>query len=197
MKSTVVRRPSFVSPRWLLAGVALALAVAPVRAAETAPVEVPILSTDETVKKELLDLDKLLASNPALEEKLRANVDRLTEATFRAENPDIDNLLKVRPNLGRALKSEQHFFITRALARNAKAPMLRKDVAEFDKFLARNADVRKALQKSPRQIMQPDFLIAHPALARFLEAHPALSSVLLQRADKKGDGKGGAGEKKK
>ncbi len=194
MNPIVLGRSFFVSRRWLIAGVALVLAAQPARAAETAPAELPILSTDEVVKKELLDLDKLLASNPALEEKLRANVDRLTEGTFRAENPDVDNLLKVRPNLGRALKSEQNFFITRALARNAKAPMLKKDVAEFDKFLARNAEVRKALQKSPRQIMQPDFLIAHPALAKFLEEHPALSSVLLQRSDKKGDGKG---EKKK
>jgi hypothetical protein len=195
MKSVPALRPLFTARRWLVAGAVLALAAAPLRAAESAPAELPILSTDDVVKKELLDLDKLLASNPALEEKLRANVDRLTEDTFRAENPDIDNLLKVRPNLGRALKSEQNFFITRALARNAKAPMLKKDVAEFDKFLVRNPDVRKALQKSPRQIMQPDFLIAHPALAKFLEEHPALSSVLLQRSDgKKGDGKS---EKKK
>ncbi len=194
MKFAPLLRPLFTAHRWLFASAALALVAAPLRAAETAPAELPILSTDDVVKKELLDLDKLLAGNPALEEKLRANVDRLTEDTFRAENPDIDNLLKVRPNLGRALKSEQHFLITRALARNAKAPMLKKDVVEFDKFLARNADVRKALQKSPRQITQPDFLIAHPALAKFLEEHPALSSVLLQRGDKKGDGKA---EKKK
>ncbi len=171
-----------------MAGVALALAGVALHAADTAPGEL-ILSTDEVVKKELIDLDKLLATNPALEEKLRANVDRLTEEKFRAENADVDNLLKVRPNLGRALKAEQHFLITRALARSAKAPMLRKDVAEFDKFLGRNPDVRKALQKSPRQITQPDFLIAHPPLAKFMEEHPALSSVLLQRSDKKGEKK--------
>lgn len=189
-------RPTILSLRRLLAALALVCTALPGRAAETATPELPILSTDEVVKKELIDLDKLLTGNPALEEKLRANVDRLTEETFRAQNPDVDNLLKVRPNLGKALKSEQHFLITRALARNAKAPMLRKDVAEFDKFLVRNPAVRKALEKSPRQITQPDFLIAHPALAKFLEEHPALSSVLLQRSDKKGDGKG-PGEKKK
>jgi len=166
-------------------------------AADPAPqIEVPIISMDEAVQKELINLDRLLDSNPKLEEKLRTNLDQLTLDTFRAQNPDVDALLKRQPGLVRALKSERHFFINRQVARLARAKVTRKDAVALDEFLTAHPDIAKELRKKPGQIVEGSFLIAHPPLARFFETHPALSSVLLQRSDKKQSG-GKADAKKK
>lgn len=163
----------------------LAAAPAAVAADSSASAEVPIVSTDESVQKELLNLDRLLDTNPKLEEALRTNVDKLTQDTFRAQNPEVDALLKKQPGLVRALKTEQHFFVHRYVARYARAKVTRKDAIELDDFLTKHADIAKALQKKPSQIVEANFLIANPPLAKFFEAHPALSSVLLQRDAKK------------
>jgi hypothetical protein len=147
--------------------------------------EVQIISMDEAVQKELVKLNQTLDANPKLEEELRNNVDRLTETMYRQQNPAIDALLKQQPNLPKALKTERHFFVHRQIARLARAKVTRKDAVELDKFLSANPDITKDLRKNPGQIVNGDFLIAHPALARFFEAHPGLSSVLLKRADKR------------
>ena len=145
--------------------------------------EVPIISMDEAVQKELLKLNQVLDANPKLEEQLRANVDRLTDSVVRAQHPELDALLKRQPDLPKALKSEQHFFVHRQIARLGRAKVTRKDAVELDKFLTQHTDISKALRKNPGQIVSPEFLIAHPPLAKFLESHPALSSVLLKRND--------------
>ena len=154
-------------------------------AADTEKPEVHIVSMDDAVQKELLKLNQSLDANPKLEEALRNNVDRLTDSVVRAQNPDLDALLKRQPDLPKALKSEQHFFVHRQIARLAKAKVTRKDAVELDKFLTQHPDIAKDLRKSPGQIVNGDFLIAHPPLAKFFEAHPGLSSVLLKRSDKK------------
>lgn len=165
----------------LVGGLALAL---PLSAADSSSVEVPIISVDAGVQKDLQNLDRLLVTNPALEEKLRANVDQLTQEKFRVENPDIDALLKKQPGLVKALKSERHFFIHRYVARLATNKVMRKDAIALDDFLTAHPDIAKPLAKKPSQIVEADFLIAHPALAKFCETHPALSSVLLERSAK-------------
>lgn len=174
----------------LLAPIAL-LSVS--RAAEEVTVEVttpvPIVSADETVQRELLNLDRLLDTNPKLEEALRGNIDRLTDETFRKQNPDVDALIKRQPGIVRALRSERQFFVLRVVGRAARGKLLRKDIVDLDKFLATHDDVRAALVKKPSQIVQSEFLIAHPSFAKFMEEHPSLSTVLLQRADKKASNK--------
>jgi hypothetical protein len=158
-------------------------------AAEPSAVEVPIISVDAGVQQDLQNLDRLLVTNPALEEKLRANVDQLTQEKFRVENPDIDALLKQQPGLTKALKSERHFFIHRYVARLANNQGVRKDAIALDDFLTAHPEIAKPLARKPSQIVDADFLIAHPALATFCETHPALSSVLLERAAKPKSGK--------
>lgn len=146
---------------------------------------VPIISADETVQKELLDLDRLLETNPKLEETLRNNMDRLTDDTFRKQNPEVDALIKRKPGMVRALRAEQNFFVLRVVGRLAKGKLLRKDIVDLGSFLGSHNEIRVALTKRPRQIVESDFLIAHPALAKFMEEHPSLSTVLLQRQDKR------------
>ena len=181
---------SSLSPRFRVAVSALALAtltalpVAVGAESEAAKVEVPIVSTDEAIQSDLLKLDRLLETNPKLEETLRNNLDQLTQETFRAQNPEVDALLKRQPGLVRALRTEQHFFVNRQLARLARAKVTRKEVVALDEFLTAHPDIAKELRKKPGQIVNGDFLIAHPPLAKFFEAHPALSSVLLQRSEK-------------
>ncbi|MES2695384.1 MAG: hypothetical protein V4773_18045 [Verrucomicrobiota bacterium] len=147
--------------------------------------EVPIISLDETIQKDLLNLDRLLDTNPKLEEELRTNADRLTESVFRAQNPEIDALLKRQPGLVKALKTEKHFFVHRQVARIAQQKVLRKDAVALDNFLTANPEIAKALRKKPSLIVDGSFLVAHPPLAKFFEAHPGLSSVLLKRQENK------------
>jgi hypothetical protein len=154
--------------------------------------ETPSVSTDAAVQKTLAELDRTLNTNAKLEEALRTNLDQLSEKSFRGQNPEIDDLLKKQPGLEKALKVDQHFLLRRAILRLARVKATRPDALALDKFLDDHPDIRKPLQRSPSQIVDPEFLIAHPPLARFLESHPALSSVLLQQQDKKG-----AKEKKK
>jgi hypothetical protein len=169
---------------------ALALPLATFAAESKIPdIPTPIISADDAVQKELLTLDRLLDTNPKLEETLRNNLDQLTEQAFRAKNPEVDALLKRQPNLARALKTERHYFVHRAVARIANTRVLRADAVALDKFLSAHPDIAKALAKRPGQIVEPDFLIKNPQLADFFEKHPALSSVLLKRAEKKGAAK--------
>ena len=170
----------------LAALVALLPAVAPLAGAETkAAPEVPIISLDAKVQNDLANLDRLLASDPKLEEKLRANIDQLSQEKFLAENPDIGALVKKQPGLPKALKTERHYFIHRQVARLAANKVTRKDALALDEFLTAHPDISQALLKKPNLIVDANFLIANPSLAKFLETHPSLSSVLLKRSDKK------------
>jgi hypothetical protein len=186
MPTSLERRPGYF---WLKVVVALLAPLNFAWAAEPAPGDaiatLPIISADATVQKELLDLDRLLETNPKLEETLRTNMDRLNDEAFRKQNPEVDALIKRKPGVVRALRAEQHFFVLRIVGRLAQGKVLRKDIVDFDKFLAGHKDIRSALMKKPNQIVQADFLIAHPPLAKFMEEHPSLSTVLLKRADKK------------
>lgn len=160
---------------------ASALALPPIVEAADEKVEVPIISLDTTVQKDLLNLDRLLDSNPKLEEELRNNVDRLTESAFRVQNPDIDALLKKQPGLEKALKTEKHFFVHRYVARLAQQKVIRKDAVALDEFLTANPAIAKDLRKKPSLIVDSKFLVDHPALGKFFETHPGLSSVILKR----------------
>jgi hypothetical protein len=144
-----------------------------------------ILSTDEMVKVELLNLDKVLESNPALEEKLRVDIDQILDAKYRANNPDVDTLLKNRPAVVPALTKERRFLLHRAVVRMAHAPVVRRDIVQLDEFLDAHADIQRALVKRPRQIVDANFLVAHPTLAQFFDQHPSLSTALLESAEKR------------
>jgi hypothetical protein len=189
MNNSFVRRSGYFWSRVLVTLLTPLSALTSSFAADPAPVEaaspVPIISADATVQKELLNLDRLLETNPKLEETLRNNIDRLSDETFRKQNPEVDALIKRQPGVVRALKTEQHFFVFRVVGRLARGKALHKDMVDLDKFLVSHLAIRAALIKHPHQIVQSDFLIANPPLAKFMEAHPSLSTVLLQRADKK------------
>jgi hypothetical protein len=164
--------------------------------APASKIEVPIISQDAAIQRDLLSLDQHLETNPKLEETLRNNLDQIIQESmqerFRAQNPDVDALLKRQPTLVQALKAERHFFIHRYIARLARAKVTRKDAVALDEFLSGHPDIAKALARRPGQIVESDFLIAHPQLAQFFETHPALSSVILERNDKKPSGKADA-----
>jgi hypothetical protein len=191
---------SFLSPAssqlrsgWLFAFLAVLSLPASVVAAEsaaaanaTAPI---ILSTDEMVKVELLNLDKVLEADPKLEEKLRLNLDQLLDAKYRANNPDVDALLRSRPAVVPALAKERRFLLHRAIVRMAHAPVVRRDIVQLDEFLDAHLDIQRALEKRPRQIVESSFLIAHPTLAQFFEKHPGLSTALLENAEKRATNK--------
>jgi len=150
-------------------------------ATEPAKLPVPILTTDEKIHAELDSLNQFLDTNPQLEETLRANVDKATDAAFLKLNPAWDQHLKLRPETTRALQVERGFLLHRALARMAGAPLLRDEVAQFDDFLDKNPAIRQQLYKSPRLIRDGAFLTANSALAGFLDVHSALSTALMIR----------------
>ncbi|MBI5691023.1 MAG: hypothetical protein HZC55_13125 [Verrucomicrobia bacterium] len=138
-----------------------------------------ILTTDETVRRELVELDRLLDSKPALEDVLRTSIDRMDDERFRRSMPEIEILLIQRPGIVPALKVERHFLIYRHVLRRTRGPLLRADMIAFDTFLRANPEIRRKLDDAPSQIVAGDFLMAHPSLAGFFEQHPSLSSVLL------------------
>jgi hypothetical protein len=154
------------------------------RAASEAPAafSTPILSADATVRQVLQELDRRLEESPAIEDALRTNLDRLTEESFLANHPKVEALLAAEPAIVPALKAERHFFIHRYVARRARGPLLRPDLVALDRFLAVHADIRGALDRRPSQIVEADFLIAHPSLADFFVKHPSLSTVLLVKS---------------
>ena len=186
MQHTLIHSSSRLRFAVVAAAAVLLSAATPVSRAQGAGgVEVPIISLDEKVQKELMNLDRLLETDPKLEETLRTNLDQINQQSFRVAHPSVDALLKKQPGLANALKTERHFFIHRYVARLAANKVTRKDAIALDDFLRANPDIAKALAKRPAQMIEQNFLIAHPSLGKFFETHPALSSVLLQRAEKK------------
>jgi len=148
---------------------------------EPAKLPVPILSTDEKIQAELTSLNQFLDTNPQVEETLRANVDKATDAAFLKLNPTWDQHLKLQPDTIRALRAERGFLLHRALARMARKPLFREEVVQFDAFLDKSPAIRQQLERTPRLIRDGAFLAANPALADFLDAHAALSTALLER----------------
>jgi hypothetical protein len=140
---------------------------------------VPILTADEKIQAELNDLSQFLETNPKIEEALRADVEKATDAAFLKLNPAWDQHLQQRPNTIRALRVERGFLLHRALARMARTPLLRDEVAKFDAFLDKNPAILRSLERNPRLIRDGTFLTANSALAEFLTAHPALSTALF------------------
>ena len=171
--------------RCSLALAASLLVCAPRSVAAESTSQVVSISPDAAVQKALDDLDRVLNTDAKLEEALRTNLDRLSEQSFRAENPAVDALLKKQPDLVKALKVDPQFVLRRSIMRLARVKSTRQDALALDQFLKDNPEIRKPLVRNPSQIMDAKFLIAHPALARFMESHPALSTVLLQKQDQK------------
>ncbi len=171
-----------VSLRSALAAAALALvSAAPTLAAD----ETPTISNDAAVQKDLAELDRALNTNAKLEEALRLNLDKLSEQSFRVQNPDVDALLKKLPGLEKALTVDRHFLLRRAIARLVSVKVARPDALALDKFLREHPDIQRPLERNPRLIMDTKFHLDHPQLARFLEAHPVLSTLLLEQQQKK------------
>jgi len=150
-------------------------------AAEPAKLPVPILTTDEKIQAELNSLNLFFDTNSQVEEALRANADKATDAAFLKLNPAWDQHLKLRPDTIRALRAERGFLLHRALARMARTPLLRDEVAQFDAFLDQNPALRQQLERTPRLIGDSAFLIANPRLADFLDAHAGLNTALVER----------------
>ena len=150
-------------------------------ATEPAKLPVPILTTDEKIQAELDSLNQFLDTNPQVEETLRANVDKATDAAFLKLNPEWDQHLKLRPETIRALRVERGFLLHRALARMARTPLLRDEVAQFDAFLGKNPAILRSLEGNPGLIRDGAFLTANPPLAEFLDVHAALSTALMIR----------------
>lgn len=178
-------------PVLFLGAIALVAMTAAIGAAQPAlPVEpkiaAVILSPDEAVQKELIELDRILVVNPKFEVILRANIDRIEAEEFRKAFPDVDALLTQKPGLIPALKVERHFLIYRYVLRRARGPLLRPDVLAFDRFLTAHADIRRELDRDPAQLLDGNFQIAHPTLAEFFDRHPGLSTVLLENQAKPG-----------
>jgi hypothetical protein len=175
----------------MLAAIAMVSSAMAIRAvAQPTPasgpqISVPIVSTDETVKKTLLELDRILDENPMFEEVLRNNIDRLNEEEFRKSNPEIDLLLQQKPEIVPALKVERHFLIHRYIVRRARGPLLRPDIVALDEFLAAHTDIRRVLDRDPSQIVEESFLDAHPSLGEFFTGHPDLSTILLEKQSHK------------
>lgn len=148
--------------------------------ASAGKIETPIISSDEAVKKSLVELDRLLdAPGSKLEELLRKNMDRIEEDAALKSMPELEVALKNQPGVLPALRTERQFLLNRYLARRARGPLLRPDVIALNKFLSENLDIRRALNRDPSQIVEGNFLMAHPNLAEFFGEHPSLSTVLL------------------
>jgi hypothetical protein len=176
-------RSIFLQSVVILAGATVLTAAEPAPAPPAAPAEknaTPIITSDETVKKNLVELDRLLDTpGSKLEEILRKNMDRIEEETVLKNIPELELVMKEQPWIVPTLKSERHFLLHRYIARRARSPLLRPDVIALDKFLAEHPDIRRPLNRDPSQIVDANFLIAHPSLADFFGQHPVLSTALL------------------
>jgi hypothetical protein len=167
-------------------------------AAETAPVvqaPVPIVTNDAKVEASLREFDHFLDVNPRMQELVQSNMDQLDNKTFLDEHPELKAELERQPNIAPALKAEPNFLIHRTLARSARRPVIRQDMAQLDRFLAAHPDIHSEVKKKPRLLVDPDYMIAHPVLAKFYQENPALSTILLERQEKR-DAKKAAGEQK-
>ncbi len=160
-------------------------------ATEPAKIPVPILTTDEKIQAELNSLNQFLDTNPQVEETLRANINKATDAAFLKLHPTWDQHLKLRPDTIEALRAERGFLLHRALARMARTPLMRDEVTQFDAFLDKNPAIRGSLERTPRLIRDGTFLTANRALADFLDTHPALSTALFGRPSMMPRAKGG------
>jgi hypothetical protein len=150
-------------------------------ATEPAKLPVPILTTDEKIQADLNSLNQFLDTNPQVEDTLRANVDKATDAAFLKLNPAWDQHLKLRPDTIEALRVERGFLLHRALARMARTPLMRDEVAQFDAFLDKNPAILRSLERNPRLIRDGAFLTDNHALADFLDTHSALSTAFFGR----------------
>ena len=193
--SRPLRNPLFTLTSTLLQAVAVFAAVT-LSAAESAPataptkVTTPIISSDETVRKNLAELDRLLdMPDSKLDEILRKNIDQIVEGSAPKNIPELEVVLKAQPWIVPALKAERHFLLHRYVARRARGPLLRPDVIALDKFLAEHLDIRRALNRDPSQIVESKFLTANPSLADFFGQHPSLSTVLLVPQSRRPDPK--------
>jgi len=89
------------------------------------------------------------------------------------------------------LRVERGFLLHRALARMARTPLMRDEVAQFDAFLDKNPAILRSLDRNPRLIRDGAFLTDNRALADFLDAHSALSTALLGRSSMAPGARGG------
>jgi hypothetical protein len=120
-----------------------------------------------------------------MQELLQANMDQLDNQAFLDQHPDLKAELQKQPTIAPALKAEPNFLIHRTVARSAHRPVIRQDMAMLDHFLEAHPDIRTEVRKKPRLLVDPDYMIAHPALAKFYQENPALSTILLERQEKR------------
>jgi hypothetical protein len=161
----------------------------------TVQAPVPIVTNDAKVEASLRELDHFLDVNPRMQELLQTNIDQIEHESFIDQHPEWKEELKRNPNIAPALKAEPNFLLHRTLAHTARRPVIRQDMAQLDHFLEAHPDIRTEVKKRPRLLVDPDYLIAHPVLAKFYQENPALSTILFERQEKR-DAKKATSEQK-
>lgn len=147
----------------------------------------PVLSTDTAVRLELLQLDTFLdtKANLALESALRQNSSRIGENTTLPDAPSWNQFAAGRPALRSALGAEPRFLLHRALARmTGRLPLERTNLRLLGQFLDAHPAIEREIEANPALLVDQDFLILHPSLAAFFGQHPDLFSVFNANASR-------------
>jgi hypothetical protein len=135
------------------------------------------------IRHALREFDRFLDHHPLIEDDLRLNPRLVNEENFLSRNSELKAFVQGNPAIRTALTTYPHYFLYRALMREASAPLRYADIAQLKDLLDREPALETTLAQHPAAIRDPSFLEAHADLKHFLEQHPSLENVFLVSQD--------------
>jgi hypothetical protein len=131
----------------------------------------------------LREFDRFLDHHPLIEDELRLNPSSLANGEYLEKNAELRSFLETTPNALLAVRHYPHYFVFRALLRQAGAPLKYSEIAQLREFFERHAELERDLAQRPELIRDLPFLNAHHSFRQFLAEHPPLNRVFLPPPD--------------
>lgn len=150
------------------------------QASDTPPTTLSIDAL-HTMHRALREFDRFLDHHPLLEDELRLNPALVSDDVYLKENPELHDFLNTNSNVLPGLKYYPHYFLYRALLRQADAPLRHSEIAKLKEVLEQQPSLALELAKKPEAIRDPSFLKTHDLLRDFFAQHPEIGKVFLPR----------------
>ena len=135
------------------------------------------------VRDALREYDRFLDHHPSLEDQLRLSPRLAADPAFLGKNPELQAFLTANPEVTVGLQAYPHYYLNRALLRQASGPLPSADFAPLRDLFQQEPKLEQLLKGKPELIRNPLFLKTHPALHNVLTGNPALARVFLPPAD--------------
>lgn len=145
----------------------------------------------DVTRGQVASFDQFLDRHPEIDQQLTANPSLINSPQYLQQHPELQTWLNDHQNVKAELTENPNNFMnrerrydTREARQNEQGgvnyDVTRSEIASFDQFLDRHADIDRQLSSNPSLINNQQYLQQHPGLQAYLADHPNVKEELTE-----------------